>query len=87
MPSGNLYNSRRQIYICIAQLGAFHRPTSQLQQGWMNTSAFSVIDVDKQEFLGAIVVDEPERGAAGIWSIACNDESVFISHSERTRSA
>ena len=35
----------------------------------------------KQEFLGAIVVDEPERGAAGIWSIACNDESVFISHS------
>lgn len=47
----------------------------------MNTSAFSVIDVDKQEFLGAIVVDEPERGAAGIWSIACNEESVFISHS------
>ena len=32
-------------------------------------------------FLGAIVVDEPERGAAGIWSIACNEGSVFISHS------
>jgi cytochrome c2 len=47
----------------------------------MNTSAFSVIDTEKQEFLGAIVVDEPERGAAGIWSIACDEDKVFISHS------
>lgn len=62
-------------------LGRFTVPTSQLQQGWMNTSAFSIIDVAKQEYLGAIVVDEPERGAAGIWSIICNEESLFITHS------
>lgn len=69
-------------YIYVSHnLGRFTVPTSQLQQGWMNTSAFSIIDVEKQEFLGAIVVDEPERGAAGIWSIACDDESLFITHS------
>lgn len=69
-------------YIYVSHnLGRFTVPTSQLQQGWMNTSAFSVIDVAKQEYLGAIVVDEPERGAAGIWSIACNNESLFITHS------
>ena len=69
-------------YIYVSHnLGRFTVPTSQLQQGWMNTSAFSIIDVAKQEFLGAVVVDEPERGAAGIWSIACNDQSIFISHS------
>lgn len=69
-------------YIYVSHnLGRFAVPTSQLQQGWMNTSAFSIIDTEKQAFLGAIVVDEPERGAAGIWSIACNDESVFITHS------
>lgn len=62
-------------------LGRYTVPTSQLQQGWMNTSAFSVIDTEKQEFIGVVIVDEPERGAAGIWSIACNDESIFISHS------
>ena len=62
-------------------LGRFTVPTSQLQQGWMNTSAFSIIDVAKQEFIGAVVVDEPERGAAGIWSIVCNDETLFITHS------
>lgn len=62
-------------------LGRYTVPTSQLQQGWMNTSAFSVIDTEKQEFLGVVIVDEPERGAAGIWSIACNEENIFISHS------
>lgn len=62
-------------------LGRFTVPTSQLQQGWMNTSAFSIIDVTTQAFLGAVLVDEPERGAAGIWSIACTDEQLFITHS------
>lgn len=62
-------------------LGRYTVPTSQLQQGWMNTSAFSVIDTEKQEFMGVVLVDEPERGAAGIWSIACNDDKIFISHS------
>ena len=69
-------------YIYVSHnLGRFAVPTSQLQQGWMNTSAFSVIDTEKQEFVGAVVVDEPERGAAGIWSIDCNDDHIFISQS------
>ena len=62
-------------------LGRFAVPTSQLQQGWMNTSAFSVIDVAKQTYLGSVLVDEPEKGAAGVWSIACNEARLFITHS------
>ncbi|MDR1403414.1 MAG: YVTN family beta-propeller repeat-containing protein [Tannerellaceae bacterium] len=62
-------------------LGRFTVPTSQLQQGWMNTSAFSIIDVNKQAFIGSVLVDEPERGAAGVWSIACTDKQLFITHS------
>ena len=69
-------------YIYISHnLGRFTVPTSQLQQGWMNTSAFSVIDVAAKEYLGAILVDEAEKGAAGIWSIACNTDHLYISHS------
>lgn len=69
-------------YIYVSHnLGRFTVPTSQLQQGWMNTSAFSIIDTGTQEYMGAIVVDEPERGAAGIWSIDCNEDQIFISHS------
>ena len=69
-------------YIYVSHnLGRFTVPTSQLQQGWMNTSAFSIINVASQEYWGAVIVDEPERGAAGIWSIACNEKSLFIIHS------
>lgn len=62
-------------------LGRFTVPTSQLQQGWMNTSAFSIIDVEKQAFLGAVLVDEPERGAAGVWGIRCDQKHIYVSHS------
>lgn len=69
-------------YIYVSHnLGRFTVPTSQLQQGWMNTSGFSVIDTEKQAFVGVVLVDEPDKGAAGIWSINCNDENIFISHS------
>ena len=56
-------------------------PTSQLQQGWMNTSAFSIINVEKQEFEGAVLVDEPDRGAAGVWGIACDEKHIYVAHS------
>ena len=62
-------------------LGRFTVPTSQLFQGWMNTSAFSVIDVESQTFLGAVLLDEPERGAAGVWGIRCNSDHIYVSHS------
>lgn len=69
-------------YIYVSHnLGRFQVPTSQLQQGWMNTSAFSIVDVEKQEYLGSVLVDEAERGAAGVWAVACNEDQIFISHS------
>ena len=69
-------------YIYVSHnLGRFMVPTSQLQQGWMNTSAFSIINVEKQEFEGAVLVDEPDRGAAGIWGIACDEKYIYATHS------
>lgn len=69
-------------YIFITHnLGRFQVPTSQLQQGWMNTSAMSVIDIEKQEFMGSVLFDEPERGAAGIWGLAVDGKNLIVSHS------
>lgn len=62
-------------------LGRFQVPTSQLQQGWMNTSAMSVVNLETLNFEGAVLLDEPERGAAGIWDVKCTDDKVVISHS------
>jgi len=62
-------------------LGRFQVPTSQLQQGWMNTSAVSVINVTNLSLEGALLLDEPDRGAAGIWGIACSEDKLFVTHS------
>ena len=62
-------------------LGRFQVPTSQLNQGWMNTSAVSIIDVQTQKFVGSMLLDEPDRGAAGIWGIASTDDKLFVTHS------
>ncbi len=62
-------------------LGRFQVPTNQLQQGWMNTSAITIVDAAKFENLGSILLDDPERGAAGIWGIHCTPDKLVISHS------
>ncbi|SUE34924.1 Predicted thiol oxidoreductase [Rikenella microfusus] len=69
-------------YVLISHnMGRFAVPTSQLQQGWMNTSALSVVDAEKLTFEGGIVLDEPEHGAAGIWDIKSVGDKVYVTHS------
>lgn len=62
-------------------LGRFQVPTNQLQQGWMNTSGVSVLNVEQLTHEGTVLLDDPERGAAGIWGVKCTDEAMIISHS------
>ncbi len=69
-------------YIYVAHnMGRFMVPTSQLQQGWMNTSALSVIDARDLSYQGAVIVDEPERGAAGSWDVASDEKQIYVTHS------
>ncbi|MEG0467714.1 MAG: YVTN family beta-propeller repeat-containing protein [Mucinivorans sp.] len=72
-------------YVLVSHnLGRYTVPTSQLQQGWMNTSAVSVIDATGLTYKGAVIVDEPNRGAAGTWGIAqggSDGDKIIISHS------
>ena len=62
-------------------LGRFQIPTSQLQQGWMNTSAMSIINIHDLNYEGSVLLDEADRGAAGIWDIKCTPEQIIITHS------
>ncbi len=69
-------------YVLISHnLGRFQVPTSQLQQGWMNTSALSVVDASSLEFVATTLLDEPERGAAGIWGVQTAGDKIVVSHS------
>ncbi|QZE12764.1 hypothetical protein K4L44_09190 [Halosquirtibacter laminarini] len=62
-------------------LGRFQVPTSQLQQGWMNTSAMSVIDIQTLDLLGTVLLDESDHGAAGTWGVDCDDHQIIVTHS------
>lgn len=69
-------------YVLVSHnLGRFTVPTSQLQQGWMNTSAMSVINAQTHEYVGAVVLDDPDRGAAGIWDIKTTLDKIVVTHS------
>lgn len=69
-------------YVLISHnLGRFQVPTTQLEQGWMNTSALSVIEVESLNYEGTVLLDEPENGAAGSWGISCFEGSMVVAHS------
>ena len=56
-------------------------PTTQLQQGWMNTSAVSLIDIASLESIGTVVLDAIDRAAAGAWGVAFSGSKLVVSHS------
>lgn len=69
-------------YVLITHnLGRFQVPTNQLQQGWMNTSGVSLISTESLTHEGTVLLDDPDRGAAGIWGVVCVNDRLIISHS------
>lgn len=49
-------------------------PTTQLDAGWANTNAVSVIDVASNKASYAFLLDDVERGACNPWGLALNDK-------------
>ncbi|MGQ7870422.1 c-type cytochrome [Sunxiuqinia sp. sy24] len=69
-------------YVFISHnLGRFQVPTTQLVQGWMNTSAVSVIDARALTYVATVILDQPEQGAAGSWGIDINSKEMVVAHS------
>ncbi len=48
----------------------FQVPTTQLERGWMNTSALSVIDLENSELYATMLLDSIDLGAADPWGLA-----------------
>ncbi len=63
-------------------LARYKMPTTQLDHGWMNTNALSVIDVAKQQLLGTVLLDNLDLGAANPWGVACSPDgtSLCVTH-------
>jgi len=59
-------------------LARYQLPTTQLERGWMNTNALSIIDVSKCKLLNTVLLDDVDQGAANPWGVACTDDGKYI---------
>jgi DNA-binding beta-propeller fold protein YncE len=50
-------------------IGHYQLPTNQLERGWMNVNALTVIDTASARRLGTVLLDDPARGAANPWGV------------------
>lgn len=51
-------------------LARFHLPTTQIERGWINTSAGSIIDLAEMKLLNTVLFDNIDSGAATPWAVA-----------------
>ncbi len=59
-------------------LARYQLPTTQLERGWMNTNAMSIVSVKDNKLLATVLLDEIDRGAANPWGIKCSDDGKYI---------
>ena len=59
-------------------LARFQLPTTQLERGWMNTNALSIIDAEKAERVNTALLDNVDRGAANPWGVACTADGKYV---------
>jgi hypothetical protein len=59
-------------------LGRYQLPTTQLERGWMNTNAMSIIDVSAAKALNTVLLDDVDLGAANPWGVASTADGKLI---------
>jgi len=59
-------------------LGRYQLPTTQVERGWMNTNAMSVIDAGAKKLINTVMLDDVELGAANPWGVACTADGATI---------
>jgi DNA-binding beta-propeller fold protein YncE len=50
-------------------------PTTQLERGWVNTNALSVVDLAAKELYATVLLDTVAEGAADPWGIAVSSDA------------
>ncbi len=63
-------------------LSRYQLPTTQLERGWMNTNAVSVIDTAQKKLVNTVLLDDVDLGAANPWAVACtaDGKSLCVTH-------
>jgi len=63
-------------------LARYQMPTTQLERGWMNTNALSIVDAVEKKFVNTVLLDDVDLGAANPWGVTCTADSktIVVSH-------
>ena len=61
-------------------LGRYQLPTTQLERGWMNSNALSVIDLGTLDRLNTVLLDDLDMGAANSWGVKACDSLIVVTH-------
>jgi YVTN family beta-propeller protein len=59
-------------------LARYQLPTTQLERGWQNTNALTIIDVPRKKPLNTVLLDDVDLGAANPWGVACTADGKYI---------
>ena len=60
----------------------FERSTTQVESGWINANALTIIDLTSLSILYSLLLDEPQRGAANPWGVAwsADGKTLVVTH-------
>ncbi len=63
-------------------LSRYQMPTTQLERGWVNTNALSIIDVTAGSLLNTVLLDDIDLGAANPWGVttSADGKTIVVSH-------
>jgi len=59
-------------------LARYTVPTTQLERGWINTNAVSIIDARYRTLLETFLLDDVDHGAANPWAVACTSDGKLL---------
>ena len=59
-------------------LARYTVPTTQLERGWINTNAVSIIDAGRKRLIETVLLDDVDSGAANPWGLACTSDSKYL---------
>ncbi len=59
-------------------LARYQMPTTQLERGWMNTNAMSIIDVAAKKLVNTVLLDNIDLGAANPWGVGCTPDGKYV---------
>jgi YVTN family beta-propeller protein len=59
-------------------LGRYQLFTGQLERGWVNTNALSIIDLKSRKWLNTVLLDGVDLGAANPWDVKCTADGAYL---------